>query len=101
MSVYYDPFTDLIFAVIFAYALWLFHSIIKNTILVYAAKEKYVALYDLKKLEGDLKSRKLSFEELDSFGLQFVKSDKASRNRLKEIDDDYGIEPVFDSKKAK
>lgn len=81
-------FTDFAVAGFIGYLVYVFHKTIEKQLVTYSAKEHYLGLYDLFKLNGELEERKLSFDKLDAFGKRFYPSKKDSK-RLADIDEEY------------
>jgi hypothetical protein len=88
-------FLELALAAIFAVFAYYFYASIqaswrmqKHSVFLVETKEKYLALYELYKMDEQLKEKSLSFDQLDEFGLRFN-----PKNRdLKTIDAEYKTE---------
>lgn len=84
----YTGFLEIVIGVIILFWGLVFFSFWQKTYQLKALKERYLNLYELTKLEEQLKNRNWSFKKLDAFGHQFKKQNVSDRD-LKEIDSYY------------
>lgn len=84
-------FSDLGFTAMIIYAVWWFHQYGSHALKTHMVKQKYYGLYELTKIEEQLKKRGHTFANLNKFGEQFEedKKEKEPGDVFKQIDEHY------------